>query len=236
MLSNVHIIGPKHTLFQLNIIYIHGMGIHQLVIQCLCLLFWPQHPRLSGTWLFSLSNASVTSPNDRWALLSFLLSTNASHMSAQQVNLTRTFVHSRIWTILRKLLSLIWKSSNSCQCGVAIPLADCDIIFSKDQRVSIISPSTLPAPGIKFRAYWGKHSDLWHAHAISWYLAKSATHPVKKWSCLTGSGKPSSDCIGNWCHKMWPLFVWGLMHARQHIWGHSPCLSAYNCLNTYQRS
>ena len=117
--------------------------------------------RLSGTWLFSWSNASVTSPNDCWALLSFLLSTNASHMSAQQVNPTRTFVHSRIQTILRKLLSLIWKSSNSCRCGVAIPLADGDIIFSKDQRVSIISPSTLPAPGITFRAYCQKWFLRW---------------------------------------------------------------------------
>jgi hypothetical protein len=37
-----------------------------------------------------------------------------------------------------------------------MPLADGEIIFKGAQRVSIISPSILPVPWMKFDVYWTK--------------------------------------------------------------------------------
>jgi len=67
--------------------------------------------------------------------------------------------HSHMRTIFKRLLLFIWKSSISCQLGAAIPWVEGEIIFKDDQRVSIISPSTLPTPGMKLGEYLMKHSN-----------------------------------------------------------------------------
>ena len=60
-----------------------------------------------------------------------------------------------------QLESFMWSSSVSCLCDVVIALVLPDTFSIGAQRVSNISPSTLPAPGMYVGANIGMHSSLW---------------------------------------------------------------------------